>query len=292
MTKVPTRLDLMWPTLKIVEEAGGSAMIEEILAKLEEQRFLDHLGVSSESFNILHGSGPQTEIAYQAAWARTFLKYINALENSQRGVWSITRIGRELQTENELRKLVRDELDERFKKNKKSKDLRDEETQANDDRLESREFDDEWKQNLIRTVLALDPNAFERLCQRLLREAGFVDVKVTRSSGDGGIDGTGILRVNLMTFRVGFQCKRYASTPVPPRDIREFVGAIQGRCDSGLFLTTSSFSRGAIGETKEAGRVNVDLIDGNRLCELLKEYELGMEKVERIEVDTEFFQSI
>ena len=292
--EIPTRFDLLWPVLKIVEEAGGSASVEEIVAQLGTEPYLCQLSIGPEALDVLHGDGPQTEIAYQAAWARTFLKYISALHNSRRGVWSITELGREIPSEANLRQLVRSELEERFRRRSTKKVSAGGDTSANDSELESSEFEEEWKQNLIEAVLELDPIAFERLCQRLLREAGFVDVEVTRSSGDGGIDGTGVLQLNLMSFRVGFQCKRYTNTPVPAKAIREFMGAIQGRADSGLFITTSIFSQAAKAETKVAGRLNVDLIDGDRLCDLLKEYELGAktEKVERVEIDREFFQSI
>src|SRR5207244_2458619 len=69
------------------------------------------------------------------------------------------------------------------------------------------------------------PPAFERLCQRLLREEGFIKVEVTGHSGDGGIDGIGILRVSMLAFPVFFQCKRYKGS-VGAGAVRDFRGAM------------------------------------------------------------------
>lgn len=122
----------------------------------------------------------------------------------------------------------------------------------------------------------MDPAAFERLAQRLLREAGFVKVEVRGKSGDGGIDGVGVLRVNLVSFQIYFQCKRWQSS-VGSREIRDFRGALQGRADKGLFITTGTFTSQAADEATRDGAIAIDLIDGDRLCDLLKQYQLGVE---------------
>lgn len=293
MARVPNRFDLLWPILKILEDTGGSASNEEILTNLATDKYLLQLGIGGDSFDILHGQGPQTKIGYQAAWSRTLLNYIGAIQNSSQGVWSVTAVGREIPSESKLREMVRDDLIQRFprSKSKESKSTDQEDTMLGVISPQSVEGPDEWKQHLIQAVKELDPVAFERLCQRLLREAGFINVEVTGRSGDGGIDGRGILRISLMAFRVGFQCKRYTTGPVPARDVREFMGALQGSADSGIFVTTSYFSRSAIQETKRDGTINVDLIDGNRLCDLLKQFDLGTktETIEQVSVEKEFF---
>lgn len=80
----------------------------------------------------------------------------------------------------------------------------------------------------METLVSLPANAFEMICQRLLREAGFEEVIVTGRSGDGGIDGHGFLKVNpFVTFTVLFQCKRYQGS-VPPSQVRDFRGAMMG----------------------------------------------------------------
>ena len=155
------------------------------------------------------------------------------------------------------------------------------------------DIDRDWKASLLEIVRRISPDAFERLCQRVLREAGFVKVEVTGRSGDGGIDGAGVLRVNLLSFHVRFQCKRYSGT-VGPREIRDFRGAMVGRADKGLFLTTGGFTKDAQREAVRDGAPAIDLIDGSDLCDLLKEYGLGVdiETVEVVRPRQVFFESL
>ncbi len=151
-----------------------------------------------------------------------------------------------------------------------------------------------WHQQLHKILLSLDPSAFERLAQRLLRESGFVQVQVTGKSGDGGIDGVGIARINgFLSFHVLFQCKRYQGS-VTAGQIRDFRGAMQGRTDKGLFLTTGTFTRDAIKEATRDGAPPIDLIDGEQLVQRLKELGLGVKitMIESVEVDTDWFVKI
>jgi restriction system protein len=139
----------------------------------------------------------------------------------------------------------------------------------------------------------LTPGAFERLSQRLLRESGFIKVEVRGKSGDGGIDGVGVLRVNLVSFQVYFQCKKWKGS-VGAKEIRDFRGAMQGRADKGLFITTGHFTSQASDEATRDGATAIDLIDGDRLCDLLKEKGLGIttETIERVKIDTPWFEAI
>ena len=139
----------------------------------------------------------------------------------------------------------------------------------------------------------MDPSAFERLSQRLLREAGFTKVEVRGKTGDGGFDGVGVLRVNLVSFQVYFQCKRWKGS-VGAKEIRDFRGALQGRADKGLFITTGTFTAQASDEATRDGAIAIDLIDGVRLCELLKEHQLGVatKLIEAIEVDEGWYASL
>ena len=141
----------------------------------------------------------------------------------------------------------------------------------------------------------MDPGAFERLSKRLLREAGFVNVKVTGGSGDGGLDGSGVYRLSLVSFPVYFQCKRYKGT-VGSGQVRDFRGAMQGRGDRGLLITTGTFTADAKAEATRDGAPPIDLIDGEELADLLREFGLGVESVERtvydVTVRPEFFASV
>lgn len=149
----------------------------------------------------------------------------------------------------------------------------------------------EWKDHLLNTLLAISPTAFEKLIQRLLRESGFVEVEVTGRNRDGGIDGKGIARMSgLLSFHVIFQCKRYKGS-ISPSHILDFRGAMQGRADKGIFITTGNFTRDARKEATRDGAPPIDLIDGELHCEKLKEFSLGVNTriVEEIDVDESFF---
>jgi restriction system protein len=151
-----------------------------------------------------------------------------------------------------------------------------------------------WKTDLLSALTSMPPDAFERLAQRLLRESGFLKVEVTGKSGDGGIDGIGVLRIQeLLSFHVYFQCKRYKGT-VSAGAIRDFRGAITGRTDKGLFITTGSFTADAKKEATRDGVPPIDLIDGDRLCELLKDLKLGVatEMVEKVVVDRDWLNRL
>ena len=179
------------------------------------------------------------------------------------------------------------------KKKKTSRELRDEgeEEISADEELEE---EMEWKQRLLATILKMAPDAFERLSQRLLRECGFTQVEVTGRSGDGGIDGKGVMRLgDLINFQVVFQSKRYAGT-VSSSTVRDFRGAMIGRADKGLIISTGTFSRAARAEAIRDGAPAIDLVDGQDLAGLLKKREIGVQtvKVEKVKVNEDWFASI
>jgi restriction system protein len=153
-----------------------------------------------------------------------------------------------------------------------------------------------WQDKLLSVLTEMTPDAFERLSQRLLREAGFKHVEVTGRSGDGGIDGHGVVKLQgLLSFHVYFQCKRYRNT-VGSSVVRDFRGAMMGRADKGLIITTGTFTRDAIAEATRDGATPIDLIDGPELMVRLKDLGLGITVskriVEDIEIDPEWFQAI
>jgi restriction system protein len=128
----------------------------------------------------------------------------------------------------------------------------------------------------------------------MLRESGFVQVEVTGRTGDGGIDGKGIVRVGgLLSFHVLFQCKKYQGS-VSAGAIRDFRGALIGRADKGLFVTTGTFTRDAIREATRDGATPIDLMDGDQLAGKLKELRLGIktEMVENVDIDIGWFKNI
>ena len=282
--KIPTYDSMMNPLLEALRSLGGSGTIEEIDGKVAEI-----INLSDEQLELLQDpdKGSRTKFEYRLAWTRTYLKNYGLLENSTRGVWALTSMGRKTQrvNEKEVVKTVR----ENQRKEQSSEHI---ET-GSDDEPEALES---WRDQALNVLLELDPSAFERLIQRLLRESGFVQVQVTGKSGDGGIDGKGIMKLGgLLGFHVIFQCKRYKGS-VSPSQIRDFRGAMVGRADKGLFVTTGSFTKDAIKEASRDGASPIDLIDGDLLVDKLKEFGLGIQtkivEVEKISIDPDWFDSL
>ena len=280
--QMPTYLDLLWPTLKALEDSGGSASIHE-LSSLVSTR----LSLPDDILNELHSNGPQTEVDYRAAWARTHLKFIEAIENPSRGVWTITKIGRNIESARRTRDLVNEYRKEKFESKAEKSDPAHESNRIGSDDSQ------DWENELLRILQNIKPDAFERLCQRVLREEGFTRVEVTGRAGDGGIDGAGVLRVRLISFHVRFQCKRYKGS-VGAREIRDFRGAMVGRADKGLFITTGVFTKEAQHEAVRDGAPAIDLVNGSELCELLKNLNLGVstKTVQVVTPHAEFFEAI
>lgn len=286
---------LMLITLDALRALGGSATIQELLDYV-----IEHEGITEEEQSYLMPNGRDRRLNYYLSWARTFLKRGEAVDNSSRGVWALTETGERMTSlDDTISIYVRVNEEERqrakakrdAKKNSKPEEATSPDADIDDWSPDNLEGD--WQDALLTELMKIDPSAFERLAQRLLREAGFVKVEVRGKTGDGGIDGVGILRVNLVSFQVYFQCKRWGSS-VGAKDIRDFRGALQGRADKGLFITTSSFTKQASDEATRDGAIAIDLIDGPRLCELLKEYELGVktETVERVTVQSKWLNEI
>ena len=287
--EIPAHHQMMWPTLQAVIALGGSGSNQEISDKA-----IEIAGYSNDQQNVLHLDGPQTEIHYRMAWARTFLKAANALENSSRGVWSITEHGKTL-TEVDMPAVHQQFKTQAGKKSgpkKQSKSPQGKFISLEDGMAIPSELED-WRVHLLDVLQNMDPASFERLSQRILRESGFTQVVVTGKSGDGGIDGVGVLRVALLSFQVFFQCKRYKGS-VGSSAIRDFRGAMVGRTDKGLFLTTGSFTAEAKREATRDGAPVLDLIDGETLCDILKNLNLGVatQQVEQVTIEPGWFHSI
>jgi restriction system protein len=275
---LPTYETMMNPTLQALKELGGSATIKELYGKVVEI-----MGIPDEHLEVVHKEGgSQTEIEYRLAWTRSYLKKYGLLENSSRGVWALTAKGRQ------TAKVNPKDVSKYWRESKKK-----EQTSEEYD-TEDREIEElTWRDELLQTLLAMKPDAFERLVQRMLRESGFIQVQVTGRSGDGGIDGKGIMRLGgLMSFHVLFQCKRYKGS-VTPSQVRDFRGAMVGRADKGLLITTGNFTKDAVKEATRDGASPIDLIDGDALVDILKELGLGISteivKVEKITVDKDWF---
>ncbi len=282
---------LMLATLDALRSLGGSASIQELVDEVIEQEQM-----SEEEQSYFMPNGRDRRINYYLAWARTYLKRGNALENSARGVWATTVLGESL-TSLEQTQAIYEQVGEEERLRAKQKRQAQQATPVDDQSVQEPDAPtnqkDSWKDILLEHLGQMSPAGFERLAQRLLREAGFVKVEVRGKTGDGGIDGVGILRVNLVTFQVYFQCKRWVGS-VGSKEIRDFRGALEGRADKGLFITTATFTKSATEEATRDGAKAIDLIDGGRLCDLMKEFELGVNTrlVEQVSIDPTWIKEI
>ncbi len=288
--EIPTYDSMMNPLLEALHMLGGSGNIDEI-----NEKTIELLGLPDEIVDIPHGEkGSRSEVEYRLAWTRTYLKNFGLLENSSRGVWALTKIEDTPITVNprEVVKKVR----EGFKKKDVGKlPVQSIEETAVEMEAESVELESiGWIDELKNVMLSLRPEQFERLAQRVLRECGFTQVEVTGKSGDGGIDGKGIIKIaGLISFHAMFQCKRYQES-ITARHIRDFRGALQGRADKGLFITTGSFTRDASKEAQRDGAPPIDLIDGEELAIKLKELSLGVkvEQVEKVIIEKNWYNNL
>ena len=288
MNKVPTFDQLMQPLFRALIDLGGSGSIEEI-----DEKVAQSLALPPDIVNQQHNpeKSSQTELQYRLAWARTWLKKYGLIENSSRGVWAIAPDKRQIEVidHQDILRAVR-ELD-RAERETRERDEKDVELNADDLPAETQS----WRERLHHILTQkIDASAFERLVMRLLRECGFMHVEVTGKSGDGGIDGKGILRINgVLSFHVIWQCKKYQGS-VTSGHVRDFRGAMVGRADKGLLITTGTFTRDAVKEATRDGAPPIDLIDGDLLAEKLKELHLGIttEVVEQVTVNEDWYLTL
>lgn len=287
--KSPTQLELVEPVFEVLVELGGSATVDEI-----RDNIIKKLNLSDEIVDEPHkgNASQQTELEYQLAWARTRLKNYGAIINSKRGVWIITpefadkkSITREAVTENIKATKLKGKSEHEVKEILGDGD-------PSNDGIDTIEDSEPWKAELDKTLHTMNPYAFERLAMLLLRECGFSQVTVTKKSGDGGVDGTGKLRINgIFSFNVAFQCKRYTGS-VSAGDIRDFRGSLTTDIEKGVFITTGSFTKAAREEASNTGKQQIDLMDGEEFINKLIEYGLGVKERTIYEVDKAFFEKV
>lgn len=289
----PTCTELILPTYKALLELGGSGTNNEIY-----EQIIKDLQLSDEIVDESHlGSENQTELEYQLAWARTYLKNFEVILNSARSVWAIKSdytAGVELDS----REIIEFTKNKSIRKQNIFKKKGNKKVNASDDAIDENiigEYPEEikpWRKQLSDVLQNMDPYGFERLAQRVLRECGFVQVEVTKKSGDGGIDGTGKLKINgIFSFNVAFQCKRYKGA-VSAGDIRDFRGSLTTDIEKGVFITTGVFTKAAREEASNPGKQQIDLMDGEEFINKIAQYGIGVKKVITYEIDEEFFQKI
>jgi restriction system protein len=270
------------PLLDALRKLGGSGTPDEVVEQIAAD-----MNLSDEEQNEEVPSGG-SRLKTNVAWARFYLVREGLLDSSKRGVWSLTEKGRSS-------RLTIDQAGEIFSRWVKVFDAqRKSKTESAEPIAEqvaeaSGATSKDYRTEVLEVLLALPPAGFERLAQRLLRESGFTQVTVTGQSGDGGIDGYGTLQINpLVSFKVLFQCKRYAKS-VSPSQVRDFRGAMAGRADKGIIITTGTFTAEAKREATRDGVPPIELIDGDKLVDMLESLEVGLRPIKTFEVEHSFF---
>ena len=274
---LPLYPELRWVTLTAMRGLpmpASNADIDEAVA--------DALGLTEHQRTLINVDGRRTELAYRVAWCRTVLRSAGAIENTSRARWQTTEAGSAMS---------RAEMERRIAITKGITPKADGETGEIDIGAVADECATEpesWQETLIALLGRLSPVAFERLTAHLLRVAGIAELKV-RQSGDGSIDGVGVYRTLLISFPVYFQCNRYQGS-VTLSQVREFRSAMAGRGSHGLLITTGTVSQEAEKEASRAGAATVHLVNGDDLCDLLREYGLGIKVTQRVVEDVEIQQ--
>lgn len=285
----PKFVQFFSPVIEALKELGGSGRPSEVRDVITKR-----LNISEqERIELLDGGAPRFD--NQVAWARFYLVKAGIIDSSKRGVWSLSDRGRAIESlsHNEalsIFKQVHSEFQSPEDFNTAASQAEEtigetiapNETSVNDD--------SSYRKKLLEILLSLPPSGFERLCQRLLRESDFEQVVVTGRSSDGGIDGQGILQVNpFVSFKVLFQCKRYTGSVSSPQ-VRDFRGAMMGRADKGIILTTGTFTSDAKKEAVRDGVPPIELVHGEKLLDMFENLELGLTPRKTYDVDLHFFQ--
>jgi len=283
--KGPQFLRFCIPIVETLREMGGSGKSAEVTDAVIERLAIPE----SEQEETNKNDVPR--IYNQVAWARLYLVKAEILDSAKRGVWTLTSTGKELpldeakvlelykQVQRKYRKPVSGDDDE-------SEDVSAAETEPTEAFAETTDY----RTDLLSLLRSLPANGFERVCKALLQRTGFERVVVTGRSNDGGIDGHGVLQLNpFVSFKAIFQCKRYRGSVSSPQ-VRDFRGAMIGRADKGIILTTGVFTTEAKKEALRDGVPPIELVEGEDLVDMFAEYQLGLKPKQDFVVDREFFK--
>ena len=284
----PKFIQYFQPVIDGLRDLGSSARPREVYAWIAERHVVPKEEIEGTT------KGGQSKFENKVGWARFYLAKAGLIDTEQRGVWVLTEKGRKANLSHDdaysLFKSIhdgfqRDDGEDGEAVSEKTVDeadasAPDEKTYLNQDAIQ---------EELVRILRGITDKGFEELCARLLRHIGFENLKVTGQTGDHGIDGEGFLLINrFVRIKVMFQCKRYAGT-VQVKEIRDFRGAIQGRAERGIFLTTGTFTKSAREEAARENATAIELVDIDRLLELLIEESLGVRETKALTIDRDFF---
>jgi len=275
--KGPQFLTYINPILETLKEMGGAGTAAEVI-----DRVIERMNIPESEVEKTISSG-QSRVKNRIQWAKMYLSKAGYIDSSTRGTWKLTEKG--------LSAILSEkEIYELFKAVHSTFSVREDKQVSKNSEEDISTDEEEHTHKLLGIIHALSPSGFERICKRLLTECGFQHVQVTGRSGDNGIDGIGLLEINdLVSFKVLFQCKRYKDS-VGPSQVRDFRGAMQGRADKGIIITTGRFTKEARNEALRDGVPPIELVDGDKLVELFEKFQLGLKPKTVYDIDLAFFE--
>lgn len=270
------------PILETLKEMGGAGITSDVIDKV-----IDRLKIPDEEVEKTNMSG-QSTVRNRIQWARLYLTKSGLLESKERGIWKLTDKGWSSNlSEKDIEALFKTVTQSIKSPKQESTPISTKKGISADEDFSTQE--EEHAQKLLELIQNLSPSGFERICKRLLTECGFQNVQVTGKTGDNGIDGIGLLEINdLVSFKVLFQCKKYKES-VGPSQVRDFRGAMQGRADKGIILTTGRFTKEAKNEAIRDGVPPIELVDGEKLVDMFEKYQLGLKPKTVYDIDLTFF---
>lgn len=287
MKKGPQFVRYFAPVIEALKELGGSGRPAEVCDLIAR-----NLKISEQERSILNKGG-QTKFENRVHWARFYLAKGGYVDASTRGVWSLTEKSQAVEKMSfEEAMVIFSTIQSQFDtgKTESGNDIAPIADESIAPSPSAASSDTNYRSRLLSILQALPASGFERLCQRLLRESGFEQVVVTGRSGDGGIDGQGLLQLNpFVSFKVLFQCKRYVGT-VGSGQVRDFRGAMMGRADKGIIMTTGTFTGDAQKEALRDGVPPIELVNGEKLLDLFESLELGLKPRKTFDIDESFFE--
>ncbi len=274
---LPSVVDLIYPTVQAVAALGGSGQKKEIT-----ERVIDDIGATEEQLSVTYDNRPKSVLLDRLAWARSWAKLVGALETPQQDLHVLTSRGREILSLSEseanerIRQFVRDY---RATKKQNQQFVAESEAPAEDEVGE----DTSWQDCLLDRLHRLSPDGFEEFVLYLLRTFGLQLTRVG-GSGDEGIDGIGTAPLSpVLSSRVAVQAKRYDPTSTVGREVVALFqrDASAAGAERAVLVTLGRFSEPAR-KAATAATPTVDLIDGETLCDLVRQQEIGIRIVPQV----------
>lgn len=300
---IPDFETIMKPLLQLANN-GKEHRISELIEQL-----VIEFKLTEEERNQMQPSGYARLFDNRAHWARKYLKEAGLLDAVKRGYVKITDDGRKVLQENPekitVKYLRKFSKFNQFEEVKKDNETKEESLQTNniihtpEENIEKayKNLKDFLTLELIEKIKDQTPEFFEKLVIDLLLKMGYGGSRTdaghtTKRSGDEGIDGT-IYEDRLGLDIIYIQAKKWDKGTIGRPEVQKFVGALHGqRAKKGIFITTSKFSSEALDYVRNI-EPKVVLIDGEKLADLMIDFEVGVSKYKSFEIkkiDTDYFE--